>query len=177
MGKILLIEPQRILQQAISLTLFPDHETRVEEAIAPESETAWKDYDLLIVDGAALREGGRLSAEAIRAIQSASTPVLWLEEDESDPAPGRDKLLVVKKPIDRSAFCSAVNQMLGAPVAGSAAGSASAPGEKAASLRSGIKERAAQSEPGDGSDLIDLVDIVEDRSAAGQRNKAPEKPE
>jgi DNA-binding response OmpR family regulator len=177
MGKILLIEPQRILQQAISLTLFPDHEVRVEEAIAAESETAWKDYDLLIVDGAALREGGRLGAEAIRALQSASTPALWLEEDESHPVPGRDRLVVVRKPLDRIAFCSAVNEMLCPPGPRPETESASGPAGEAASLKSGAKERPLRSEPADGSEFIDLVDVVEDESAPGQSNKAPKKPE
>ena len=103
MGKILLIEPQKILQQAISLFLFPEHEVRVENE-AGAAVSSFKDYDLVIIDGAALREHNRLTAEVLRAVQGCKTPTLWLEEEASSQAPKRDKLAVVKKPLEKGAL-------------------------------------------------------------------------
>lgn len=175
MGKILLIEPQKILRQAIGLALFPDHEVKVEEDIARDIGSS-KDYDLLIVDGAALRESNRLTPEAIRVIQSCKTPTLWLEEDPASHTIKRDKLVVLKKPIERETFQSALNGLLPSP-----AQSRERSGSLVAAAGKGSAAKAAaRKKPGEASDqsafqFIDLVDVVEEEPPSKQRKKSPRK--
>lgn len=173
MGKILLIEPQKILRQAIGLALFPDHEVKVEEDIARDIGSS-KDYDLLIVDGAALRESNRLTPEAIRVIQSCKTPTLWLEEDPASHMIKREKLVVLKKPIERETFQSALNGLLPSP-----AQSRERRGSLVAAAGKG-SAAAARKKPGEASDqsafqFIDLVDVVEEEPPSKQRKKSPRK--
>lgn len=160
MVKVLLVEPEKILQQAISLALFPDHEVQVEKTLGPEATGALKDYDLLIIDGIALRETGQLTPDVARAIQGCKTPTLWLEEGESSHPPERDKLVVLKKPIEREAFQSALAQLL--PLQAGARESRvpqPATGEKPESGKAATKKKRETKQETFG--FIDLVDVVE----------------
>ncbi len=152
MGKILLIEPSKILRQAIALSLFPEHEVQVEEGISASGVGSLKDYDLLIVDGAALRESDQLTPEITRAIQGCKIPTLWLEEDESSRPPKREKLLIVKKPIEKEPFQSALAGLLSPQ---------------------SVSRKAPQQEK---FEFIDLVDVVEEPTLTRQGRKAPRKP-
>jgi len=68
MAKVLLIEPDRILQQAISLFLFSHHEVQDEASSQVTDIDALKEYDLLIVDGSALRDRTQLTEEFTRTL-------------------------------------------------------------------------------------------------------------
>ncbi len=177
MSKILLIEPHKILRRAISLSLSTGHEVHVEESLSASGVGSLKDYDLLIVDGAALRENDQLTPEVVRAIQGCRTPTLWLEGEESSRFPKRDKLLIIRKPIEREAFQSALAGFLSSQIT---------PKERAGPLVEGsakrdkpkeaLKKRSA--EPSQQADFgfIDLVDIVEEQSPPRQGEKTPRKP-
>jgi hypothetical protein len=54
MSKILVVETHRMLQQAIALALFPEHEVKIVSAIPESSEL--KDFDAVIVDVKSLGE-------------------------------------------------------------------------------------------------------------------------
>ena len=154
MSKILVIQPYRMLQQAIVFSLFPAHEVRVMEAV-PESLSA-NDFDAVIVDAASLQETGGLDGKTIDAIQNWKMPILWIESRESTQAPKRDKLVVVKTPIAKEALASSLAYCMKTPTAAKANGKA----------RGGGK---TQTEKGDGNSagtetpaVIELVDVVED---------------
>jgi hypothetical protein len=157
MGKIFLIEPHRVLQQGIALSLFPEHDVQVAETADPSAIGALKEIDLLIFDAAALRESDKLSLEMTRAIETSPVPVVWIDDGDSSH-PQRDKLAVVLKPIESGALQSAVAGLL-AP--------ASAPKERKTPTR---KAKAGR-EP----ELIDLVEVVEEEPPTEDR-KSPEKP-
>ena len=170
MGKILLIEPQKILRQAIGLSLFPDHEVKVEEEIAKDVGSS-KDYDLLIIDGAALRESNRLTPEAIRVIQSCKTPTLWLEEDPASHTIKRDKLVVVQKPVERETFQAALAGLLS-----SSGLSRERSGLIVAdTFKGSAKKKRSEATQQPGFQFIDLVDVVEEQPPPKQRKKAPRK--
>lgn len=176
MGKVLLIEPKKILQQAISLVLFPEHEVQVEEGMGSLSSGALKDFELVILDGAALRELGQLSTEAVRTVQASKTPTVWLEEDEKHQPPRRANLLMVKKPIERESLQSAVAELL-SPQAVPRKGSRAPRGSdaEAESSRS-VAQQKAQEAPEQGSlQFIDLVNVVEEETSSGQKKKSPRK--
>lgn len=176
MGKILLIEPHKILQQAISLSLFPEHEVQVEEGIGVSGIGSLKDYDLLIVDGAALWESDQLTPEVTRAIQGCKTPTLWLEEDEFSHPPKREKLVIVKKPIEREAFQSALAGLLSPPSSsGKRISSFVAAGPKTDRPKGGPKKRRAETPRQATFQFIDLVDVVEEEPPPRQGRKAPRK--
>src|SRR5919198_1905982 len=115
MSKILLIEPHRVLQQAITLFLFPAHEVEVQGNAKGSRVESLDNYDLIVVAGAALREHGELSSEFSRALQVSKTPVVWLEEDDGSHPVKRANLVVVKKPIERELFQTAVSNLLSPP--------------------------------------------------------------
>jgi DNA-binding NarL/FixJ family response regulator len=158
MSKIFLLEPHRVLQQAIALSLFPEHDVQVAEAAGAAAIDALKDdIDLVIVDAAALREGDKLSAEMNRAIEASPVPIVWIDDGDS-PHPKRDKLAVVLKPIESGALQTALADLL-AP--------ANAHKERKASPRKG----KAGSDP----ELIDLTEVVEEEPFS--ETKSPTKSE
>ena len=174
MGKILLIEPQKILQQAISLFLFPEHEVRVEDE-AGAAVGSFKDYDLVIIDGAALREHNRLTAEVLRAVQGCKTPTLWLEEEAASQAPKRDKLVVVKKPLEKGALEAAVGDFLSPGLSRDRGGTATpAPGRGGAAKGVSKKKPVEQTEQS-AFQFIDLVEVVDEEAPPKQGKKAPRK--
>jgi hypothetical protein len=149
MSRIFLIEPHRVLQQAIALSLFPEHDVQVAEAAEAAAIGALNDdIDLVIVDAASLREGDKLSPEVNRAFEASPVPIIWIDDGDS-PHPKRDKLAVVLKPIESGALQTALADLL-AP--------ASARKERKASPRKG----KAGSEP----ELIDLTEVVEEESSS-----------
>ena len=176
MGKVLLIEPQKILRQAISLSLFPQHEVQVEEGFGASQLGSLKDYDLLIVDGAALRESKQLTAEVTRAIQGCKTPTLWLEDDATSHAPRRERLTIVKKPIEREPFQSVVDAFLSPETSPKRRVTSSA----VASARAETHSREAKKKPAAPSQqgsfqFIDLVDVVEEKPSPRQGKKSTRK--
>lgn len=177
MGKILLIEPQRMLRQAISLCLFPEHEVRSEQGVTGSLAASFRDYDLLIVDGAALREKNQLTPELTRAIQECKTPTLWLEEDKPGQPLKCEKLLVVKKPIEREAFQSAVASFLAPSTTPRRRARASTPPD----AKTDVPKRETEEVPAGESpeqaafQFIDLVDVVEEPPQPNQRGKPPPK--
>lgn len=150
MGKVLLIEPDRILKQAIILFLFSLHEVQDEASSQAANTDALKEYDLLIVDGSALQDRNQLTEEFIQTIQHCGTSTIWLEEDESQRPFKREKLLFVKKPIVRETFLSALNSLL-SPRTLKKAGA----GDVASRERKGEEQK----EP----ELIDLLDVVDEQ--------------
>jgi hypothetical protein len=166
MSKILLIEPHRLLRQAITLSLFPDHEVDLPEKAKGSGMESLDDYDLIVVDGAALRESGQLSAELSRALQSSRTPMIWLEEDE-DPRPvKRENLVVVKKPVERELFQSAVNNFLSPTQSGHGDKSATRTAAQRTEETAGKAGKKARAEDPQQPTLqfIELVDVVEDET-------------
>src|SRR5258706_13288930 len=107
MGKVVLIEPHKVLQQALALSLFPAHEVRVEQTLAAPALSELGEVDLLIVDAAALAEKNQLPPELVRAIGGSAVPTLWIDEPDSARAPGREKLVVAGKPNQGPAWQAA----------------------------------------------------------------------
>ena len=146
MSKILLVEPHKVLQQALALSLFPEHEVRIEESIDATAIAGLNDTDLLIIDAAALREKGVLTPELQRAVEASKLATLWID---ADSAPKRNRLAAVGTPIDAVALQKAVADLLsGAPVKAKKRA-------QPQSLKTAAAE-AAEPQP------IDLTDVVEE---------------
>lgn len=174
MAKVLLIEPEKVLQQAISLFLFPEHDVKVESEAGP-AVGSLRDCDLLIVDGAALRERNQLTSELLRAVQACKTPTLWLEEEDGAQSPKRDKCVVVKKPIEKEMFQAAVAGFLSPGAAREPSGLATVRPGKGIASRGPSKKKPGELSEQSTFQFIDLVDVVEEERPPKQGKKAPRK--
>ena len=176
MGKIVLIEPHRVLQQAMALPLSAEHEVQIEDAISAAGIGALKGIDLLIVDASALRERNQLSPEVTRAIQGCPIPTLWLEENESSRPPRRDKLAVVMKPIESEAFYSALDGLLSLSTPARERGKVAVSGRQKVEAGKGAKKgKHSEAVQQEAFPFIDLVDVVHERPKSRKQGKARRK--
>jgi hypothetical protein len=111
MSKILVVQPYKMLQQAIALFLFPQHQARMTNSIPDSSEI--RDVDAAIIDAAALRETEKLSSQAIRSLEEWKIPIVWIDTVKSPLAPSNDNLVWVNTPIAKQSLQSALTQCLG----------------------------------------------------------------
>jgi hypothetical protein len=174
MSKILVIQPHRMLQQAIALALFPEHEVEISAAV-PESLQA-TDFAAVIVDAASLEETTGLPAQAIRSIETWKLPTIWIRDSESSEIPQWEKLVVMERPIGKESLQSSVAECLGISTRPKQNGGAPARDQE---TQSSLKETAEKkndipSTTAADSKFIDLLDVVEDEP--GQRTtKAQQK--
>jgi DNA-binding NtrC family response regulator len=159
MGKILVIEPQRVLQQAIAMALHSDNDVELTDAI-PESLNV-KEFDAVIVDAASLRERSGLGAQAVRTIEAWQLPTIWIDDDGSEQAPNRDKFVILKQPVSREALLASLGKCLKPLEAKTAA----------AERETDSTKSATSNEP---EKFIDLVDVVEEEPANQKPNSGQE---
>ncbi len=99
MSRILVVQPHKMLQQALVIALFPEHEVEVFDKIpAAESLAA---ADVLIIDAVALRGGDALSTREVRAVQSCRVPVVWIDTDAPPDTAAFTKLVRLSPPLKR----------------------------------------------------------------------------
>ena len=174
MSKILVIQPHKMLQQAIALSLFPDHELQMAESI-PDS-SAVKDFDALIIDAASLKETNGLSAPGIRAVQGWKVPTIWIEGAESSQTPSRDNLVRIKRPIAREALLSALAECLGRSFGPkrSAPATEARQGERSSSKAAAKEKKSSASATAQQARFIELVEVVEEGPGV-KKGKAQER--
>jgi hypothetical protein len=169
MSKILVVEPYKILQRAIALSFFPEHQVEVTEQVPEMSVLEQRSYDVAIIDAGALREKNTAS-DLNRRLHEWWIPIIWLEENISTAAPVRDNLVILPKPIAR-------NDLLAALARCQARGLTNPLTDAGEKLRnetiSADTEVKADSEHR--AQIIDLVDVVEEEAAAGKRNERLER--
>jgi len=155
MLKILVIQPHKMLQHAIALSLFPQYQTRMTTVIPEPGEI--KDVDAVIIDAASLRETDGLTAQAMVLLQEWKVPMIWIDSGDSSLAPTREKLVVVKRPIGRQSLKKAVAECLGESSETVRKGSAPARDqEERPSAHVAVNEKIAKAE------VIELVDVVQE---------------
>jgi len=168
MSKILVVEPRKILQQAIRLALYPDHEVQLETNLSDKEPSAIKNFDLAIIDAAALRDVNASGAQHLRAVQGWKIPKIWIDEAERVRAPGRDKLVVLTKPIQKETLQSAVATCLGASLPAKQNGT----GRRSATGTTGSSGTpASDSSTTPGATIIELVDVVEEPPERKSHNR------
>jgi hypothetical protein len=99
-----------MLQQAIAVSLFPEHEVRVATS-APDAGSV-ADVDAVIVDGAWTDERDAFVEGSVRAARKTNLPIIWIEGAASSRPPQYDRLVVIKTPIERSALKAALAESL-----------------------------------------------------------------
>lgn len=174
MAKILLIEPYKVLQQAISLFLFPDHEVQVQTDEVSKDSLA--DRELVIVDAAALREAGRLSPQLLSALEGARAKVFWLEEAGGSSPVKAEHWVVLKKPLQRETFQSALTRAF-SPVGNQREDKgASEPSRRKDHTGGKPTEKKESGDSGQTSlEFIELTEVVEQQPSAKKEKRAPGK--
>jgi hypothetical protein len=168
MTKILVIEPHRILQQGLAISLYPENDVQLMAAV-PENISA-KDFDAAVIDAASLRENNGLDATALRVIESWEKPTIWIQDEPSAPVRGGAKAATVKPPVARQALLAALRECLGP--SGAKENVAAERGEDKRSSAKAQATEATSAEPG-GTEVIELTEVVED--AAGAKSNSPQK--
>jgi hypothetical protein len=164
MGKILLIGPKRILNQAVSLYLFPQHDVEVKSSLGEIEPKSLQECDLIIVDAPAGTDG-KSDTDVPRSIEKLKTPTLWLAGDGSIPPPKRERFLTLKMPIQREAFQKALDDLLTTNKPGKGkSGSQGGEGISGKTPKKRGRGKEAKSPEGESSQFIDLVDIVEEET-------------
>jgi hypothetical protein len=169
MSKILVVEPYKILQRAIAVSFFPEHQVEVTEQVPEISALEQRAYDIAIVDAGALREKN-VAGDLNRCLQDWSMPIIWLEENTPTATPERDNLVILRKPIVR-------NDLLAALTRCQAQGPTFPPkdlGEKLQNktvlIDTDVKPDSEQR-----ATIIELVDVVEEEATVRMQNEWQER--
>jgi DNA-binding NtrC family response regulator len=156
MSRILVVEPRNILRQAISLALFPDHEVQFVALLSDSNVVVAKEFDLVIIDSAALSEIGNSSTEILKRLQGWKIPTIWIDDTGRGQIPAHDKLIVLTSPIQKDTLQSAITKCLDR-----------SPSEQSGTARTPATERRATREARNvaaqqavGPQIIELVDVV-----------------
>ncbi len=155
MSKILVIEPYRMLQHAVSTTLFPDHEVQTLESVP--DEIVGLNPDLVIVDAMSLRTRNLLGSEPPRWLQDGIVPIVWVDDGEPPDGSKTKKLIVVQIPLTRDRLLAAVAECL----------------KLLSEQNSNGQANMAHAAPE--QQLIELVDVIEEESAINRSDSEKEK--
>jgi hypothetical protein len=169
MSKILVVEPYKILQRAIAVSFFPEHQVHVTEQVPEMSALEQRSYDVAIVDAAALREKNA-AGDLNRCLQDWSIPTIWLEENNPAAAPVRDKFVVLRKPIVR-------NDLLAALTRCQAQGPTFPPTDLGEKLQNNTVLIDTDLEPDSEqrATIIELVDVVDEEATARMQDEWQER--
>jgi len=160
MSKIFIVQPHKMLRHAFAVALSPDHEIEISKTMPAPADL--QGSDLAIVDAASLRERGALIAPDLDAVQAWKIPTIWIDNDLTNQAPKRDKVLRLKAPIDKETLKKTVAQCLGRSGANQpAAKTKSRAPAPALSKARPPEAKSSQTAVDAEKKFIELVDIVE----------------
>jgi len=155
MSRILVVQPSKMLQQALAFALASEHQIRVADKI-PEAD-ATPEADLAIVDAAALAEREPAALRKFDVIRRWQIPVVWLGSELSALDEAAGKFVRLTPPLDRESLKRALADILGAPTHGARREPEPAP---AADLKQ-TKPRAMDKGPGAGENNKEVIDLLE----------------
>ena len=104
MSKVLVVQPDRMLRQAFTLALFPEHEVEMLHGLPGAAPTG---VDAVIVDGAALKEFNSITAGELGAIQSWKVPMVWIDNEAASLA-DRETLVRLNRPVTKAGLQKAL---------------------------------------------------------------------
>jgi hypothetical protein len=159
MNAILILEPYKMLQRAFAIVLPLEYKVCAFETL-PDA-VVLKDFDLAIVDAAALTEKGLLSASDARAVGTWKVPTVWIESNGGPAAPRREKLHSVTTPVQKDALLKAVADLLAA-AAGAKLKADGNLEQRTAKEAKRPKPRSATKRTATEPNIIELVDVVEE---------------
>jgi hypothetical protein len=165
MSRVLVVEPQKILQQAITLSLFPEHDVQLSVDFSDNAAAAARNFDLVIIDAAALREGNALSAPLLAMLPNWKVPTIWIQDGGAPPAPSGGRVVVLTRPLQKHDLQLAVVECLTtAATAKPNRTGVSDKGSPVPSKATTDETRTARPSELPDSRVIELVDVVEEES-------------
>ena len=163
MTRILLIEPDRMLQHAFTMALFPEHQAKVAYSI-PESTP--EESDLLIVDAVALQSREAISAQQLRLLAAWKLPMIWIGGNQLIPAAIRDQVVGIEPPLMKEGLQRALVECLGKTAIPKRDGDAAARRGETRAVAKPRAMRKTNAAPSDSGKFIELIDVVEEVSAS-----------
>jgi len=168
------IQPHRMLQQAIALALFTEHDVQMSAAI-PESLER-DQFDAVIVDAASLRETTGISDEAMRRIRDWHLPTIWIGDKQSAEVSKWERLVMMERPIAKEGLHSALAECLGVSAGSHSNGVASTPEPVTKRIsKKAVEENEIQSGATADPGIIELVDIIEEEPRRITTTETPKK--
>jgi hypothetical protein len=172
MSRILVVQPHRMLQQALVVALLPDHEVQVFDKIPAVEVLAAA--ELLIIDAAALWGGDAWSTRDVRAIQSCRVPLVWIDAQTPPDTAAFTNLVRLAPPLKRDELRAAAAECL--RLTGARPSAASKPARTVAAKTKAIEPKSQTAAPDKAKEFIELVDVFEetpkrDEINAEARNK------
>lgn len=160
MSRILVVEPSKMLQQALAIALSPEHQLQFMGSL-PEL-AALPEVDAVIVDATMLRDHDALTARQARAVQGWRIPTVWIDGTAALPAPVRENLVQLKPPVRKDELQKVLADCLGV-----AAGSKPNPNAAAGRTETPARSRAKKSKDAvatgpSAEEFIELLEVVED---------------
>ena len=128
------------------------------------SATLPQEFDLVIIDAAALRASNTFSSQLVRAVESWAVPTIWIDDTGARQAPSREGLVVLTGSIQKESLQSAVKKCLD----GSSTKRATSMAAKESMT---TKELSAAMPQSTGPQIIELVDVVEEPPASRKTRK------
>jgi hypothetical protein len=165
MSRILVVEPHRMLQQALVVALFPEHQGQVFARI-PEGEVLAA-ADLLIIDAAALKALGALPTREVRAVQSCHVPVVWIDAETPPDTAAFTKLVRLAPPLKRDDLRAAAVECLRLSSAAEPF-AAPKPARAVAAKTKTIEPKPESAARDNDKEFIDLVDVFEEATERGE---------
>ena len=162
MSRVLVIEPHRMLQQALAIALVPEFQLQFETTIPDDVRVS--EFDVVIVDAAALAEVAVAAAATVQAVPDWHVPTVRISEEGTSQAAKHPGVIRIKTPISKDSLRLALAQCL----AGASGNSMppSAPAAKKAKAKETVKQQKLKSvdarEAEEQPDLIELVDVIEE---------------
>lgn len=163
MSKILIVQPFRMIQQAMASCLTPEHEVRVTDGL-PAIEFV-KDFNIVIIDSTAI--------DSLRDIASQlpATPVLVVDRGNAFAAGFPSAVETLHEPVTRDNLRSAVRRL----VTGDQLGPASprdevkiaGPQSRSRAARNGAHKQTVHK---DSPNVIELVEVVDEPQAVTDSN-------
>ena len=177
MAQILLVEPYRILQQAIAVFLGRDHQVHVRESLRESELDNLKDCDALVLDASSLQEKGLLSAELLRGLERCEKPLLWLEDEQTLAAPRIENFAVLKKPLQERELREAVESLLAAQQQDPDRREAGATSTAHKTSRRGEQKEKKAARDSSQQPTLDFIDLVEVVEPVAEKRRATDKKE
>jgi hypothetical protein len=161
MSKILVVQPYKMLQHALVIALFSDHQVKIVEKLP--TDWAAEDADLAIIDAVALRGKTSTTANELRALENGRLPILWIDT-ETNAGDAPSKLARLTPPLTKEELRTAVAELLRAQAPpAEASGQAHSPAPHGAMVA-----MAAADKVGGEKNIIELVDVFDE--AASRRD-------
>lgn len=167
MSRILIIEPSKMLRQALAIALSPEHQLQFIASFPQVADLT--EVDGVIVDAATLRDYDALTTRDVGAAQEWKIPTIWIDGAAALDAPMRKALVQLKPPIRKDDLHKALAASLRSATE-SKQNTTVPRGRSETPLKSRAKKTREAGAPAPMNDqFIELLEVVEDEQAQDKR--------